>query len=376
MNQAPKTHVPKKNKDQESVVAIFLLFMIVFMILTTAILLTRTAKHEEETTTEPLQSESESETNPPPAVSTPVFSGGAAVVLPWATDATAEPDTAIDSKYAVLIDAQSGEVLAQKNSTVLFSPASMTKVMTLIVACEQLTNEDLERKIPLTHEIVEYVTTGEYFGTEVSLPTESGGMTCIGDCYYIKDLLYGIGVMSAADCTYMIVREVAESEDAFVALMNAKARELGLQSTSFDNAVGFDSATNTTTAEDMAVIMAYAMQCELIADILKPRSENMVIQAYYEYDGEEKTYSVYLKPSIKSRLDKYPAFSLDTAALTATKTGYTNESFIVVAAKSKTTGKSYILVLGDAAGDTQESLTQKFKNTMIDVEYMLNTYVS
>ena len=251
----------------------------------------------------------------------------------------------------------------------------MTKVMTLIVACENLTKEDLNRQLPLSYDVVEHVTRGDYFGTELSLPQESNGISCIGDTYTIKDLLYGIGVSSAADCTYMIVKEVAGTEEAFVNMMNAKARELGLYDTEFDNAVGFDSTTNVTTACDMAQIMAYAMQCELIADILKPRESNYIITAYWENDGVPAQYNVKLKPSYLSRIEKYPSFSVTGVDLEACKTGYTNESFIVMSAISKTTGERYILVLGDRSDGTEESFTVKAKKTMMDMETMFNAFV-
>ena len=282
----------------------------------------------------------------------------------------------IDAYYAVLINLETGKIVAQKNSDTTFSPASMTKVMTLIVACEALTVEDLDRQVPLTHEVVEYVTSGNYLGTELSLPQISNGITCIGDTYSIKDLLYGIGVSSAADCTYMIVKEVAGSEEAFVNMMNAKARELGLADTQFDNAVGFDSTTNVTTARDMAQIMAYAMQSELIADILKPRTATYTITATWDKDGVPTTYNVSLKPSYKSRIEKYEDFALTGVNIEACKTGYTNESFIVVSATSKTTGARYILVLGDRDNGIDETITVKFKNTMVDMETMFNTFAS
>ena len=112
----------------------------------------------------------------------------------------------------------------------------------------------------------------------------------------------------------------------------------------------------------MAQIMAYAMQSELIADILEPRTSNYTITAHWEKDGEPVTYNVNLKPSYKSRLDKYSSFSLTGVSLEACKTGYTNESFIVISAVSKATGARYILVLGDKENGTQESITTKFKN--------------
>ena len=173
----------------------------------------------------------------------------------------------------------------------------------------------------------------------------------------------------------MIVKEIAGSEEAFVNLMNAKARELGLNDTQFDNAVGFDSDTNVTTAKDMAQIMAYAMQSELIADILKPRTTQYTITAWWEKDGVPTPYNVNLKPSYLSRFEKYNKFSLTGVNLESCKTGYTNESFIVVSATSKDTKGRYILVLGDRDNGLEESITIKFKNTMMDMETMFNTFI-
>ncbi len=375
----PATPKPQTAKriDGEALTAIFLLALTVFLIFTVSILVFRACSTVQEPpanggVTTPPQNQI---TPPVQNQNAAVFSGG--TVIPYAAEDanTKSILDEIDAFYAVLIDLETGKIVAQKNSDLIFSPASMTKVMTLIVACENLTKSDLNRQIPLSYDVVEYVTRGDYFGTELALPQESGGLTCIGDTYTIKDLLYGIGVSSAADCTYMIVKEIAGTEEAFVNMMNAKARELGLYDTEFDNAVGFDSATNVTTARDMAQIMAYAMQCELIADILKPRTTNYTITAYWEKDGVPTPYNVSLKPSFKSRIDKYSSFSLTGVDLEACKTGYTNESFIVTAATSKTTGARYILVLGDRSNGTEESITVKFKKTMMDMETIFNTFV-
>ena len=375
MNNSQGSKTPsKKHITNEAIIAIFLLFLSVFLIFTVSVLIARSFKNDQEPEVQ-ITTPQQQITIPPTPQSSAVFSGG--TVIPYAIEdsRTQTVSSEIDAYYGILIDMQSGKIVAQKNADTTFSPASMTKVMTLIVACENLKKEDLDRQLPLSRDVVEYVTSGNYAGTELSLPQESGGYNCIGDTYTIKDLLYGIGVSSAADCTYMIVKEVAGTEAAFVDMMNEKARELGLADTQFDNAVGFDSATNITTAKDMAQIMAYAMQSELIADILEPRTSNYTITAHWEKDGEPVTYNVNLKPSYKSRLDKYSSFSLTGVSLEACKTGYTNESFIVISAVSKATGARYILVLGDKENGTQESITTKFKNTMVDIETMFNTFV-
>ena len=372
-----KTQTPKsanKNFDSEVITAVFLLFLSVFLMFTVSVLMFRSSKTNERTDVEITTPQTQTPIVPEPQ-NPAVFWGG--TVIPYAVEdsRTQTVDNEIDAHYGILIDMQSGKIVAQKNADVQFSPASMTKVMTLIVACENLKKEDLDRQLPLSRDVVDYVTSGDYKGTELALPQESGGYTCIGDTYTIKDLLYGIGVSSAADCTYMIVKEIAGTEEAFVDMMNAKARELGLVDTLFDNAVGFDSLTNVTTAKDMAQIMAYAMQSEIIADILEPRTNSYTILAHWEKDGEPATYNVSLKPSYKSRIDKYSSFSLTGVSLEACKTGYTNESFIVISAICKTTGVRYILVLGDKENDKKESVTTKFKNTMVDIETMFNTFV-
>ena len=368
---------PTNRASEEAIFSILMLVFAIFEIVLLTVILAQAVTPSRQDPQDPIdsetESESESESDLPPE-SRPVFSGGLIPSLPTQTAQTATLSS-IDSQYAVLVNTETGEIVAGRNFDTVFSPASMTKVMTLIVACENLTEADLDRKLPLTEEIVQYVTSGEYAGTEVALPRTVNGISCIGDTYRIEDLLYGIGVMSAADCTYMVAKEISGSEEAFVALMNQKAADMGLTHTHFDNAVGFDSPTNVTTAREMAVILAYAMQSETIADILKPRSERMPIPAHYIDGLEEKTYKVWFTPSFQSRLEKYPAFSLTTSTVQATKTGYTTESFLALAASSKNDHAQYILILGDADSGASEKITEKFKNTMLDTESILNTYI-
>ncbi len=379
MNKPTTPNPPKKHLVGESLMAIFLLILTVFLLFTVSVLTFRSCANEQD----PPQGNNGITTPQTPIVipGQPqkhyVFSSGTVLPLAIEDDNTKTISDEIDAYYAILIDPQTGKIVAQKNSELIFSPASMTKVMTLIVACENLTVEDLDRLLPFTHDIYEYVTTGDYFDMDVALPTiTASGISCIGDYYTIKDLLYGIGVTSAADCAYMIAKEIAGSEEAFVDMMNAKARELGLADTQFDNIVGFDSAENVTTARDMAQIMAYAMQCDLIVDILKPRTSNYSVRAHYwDDDGIEQTYGVHFSPSYQSRLKYYPSFSLTSANIEACKTGYTTQSFIVTSALSKSTGARYVLVLGDRDDGSSENRSTKYQKTMQDMETLFNTYI-
>ncbi|MBQ9806495.1 MAG: D-alanyl-D-alanine carboxypeptidase [Clostridia bacterium] len=363
----PHLPIPKKKSSKaEIALAVVLLVTVLFEVILTVVLLVRSFSAPDQPT------DSIETFDPLPDEEEPLKS-------PILTDATADlkDQTSVNSKYVLLMNADTWEVVAQKNATVQFSPASMTKVMTLLVACNNLTEADLEKKLLYSQEVVNYVSTGDYAGTSFSLPRDDPnkpGITYMGDRFTMRSMLYGVGVSSAADCTYMVIREIAGTEQAFVEMMNETAKELGLQNTHFNNAVGFESADNYTTAADMATIMAHAMQNELIVDILKVRTADYKIKGYYTENGVEATYDISLKPSINSRLKHYEDFLLTSTELETTKTGFTTGSYLVCTVVHKTTKTRYILVVGEAdtPAATQSGM---FKDTMLDIEYICNTYI-
>lgn len=310
-----------------------------------------------------------------PPADPPIFSQGRVPPYPAAGDATEQITVDVASKYAVLVNAETGEILAGKNADTRFSPASMTKVMTLIVACEQLTESDLERRLVFTQEVVDYCTSGNYMGTTTGLiPSRDQIELYLGDEFRIVDLLYGIGVQSASDCVYMIFMELCGSESAFVALMNQKAEELGLRDTHFDNAVGYESENNYTTASDMAVILSYAIQNELIADILG-RTEVYTYKGYYEKNGEEASYNRQFSSSLGDRLNSYlntyhTPFTLQTAVLLGAKTGYLEDAdgvknhCLASFCRSKSGTARYVLILG--GGEDYQYRTMKDVKDILD----------
>lgn len=373
----PQKH-PQKRQEKEILFAAVLLITVLFEIFLTTLLLVRSCSEP------PVSSDSLPTDTPivePPAEE---------IKSPIVSDTTVDlaGNTTVTSKYALLLNADTWEVVAQKNASVRFSPASMTKVMTLLVALEELElradndenitlKDELDRELVYSKDVVEYVSTGAYEGTSFSLPRDDPNkphITYMGDRFTMRSMLYGVGVASAADCTYMVVREIAGTESAFVELMNQKAQSLGLRDTQFNNAVGFESAENYTTAADMATIMCYAMENDLIADILKVRTEDYKIKGYYTENDGIASYEVSLKSSINSRLKHHEAFALTTSVLEATKTGYTTGSYLVCTVTQKSTGTRYVLVVGesDAPAATQGG---KFRDTMLDIEFICNSYI-
>ncbi len=362
-----------KKSEIESVLALWLILFLIFEVLLLSVVLVRSFKRTEASPVEPPEEESTVVTDAPatpeePVPAVPVFAGGAIPTRPSTTASTQEAD-GLSSNYAILMNAQTGEILASKQGDVRFSPASMTKVMTLIVACERLNTSDLDRKIVITKEIYDYSRAGLYedsslFGFD------------IGDEATVRDLLYGIGMKSASDCVVPIVLDVCESEEEFVALMNRRAQEMGLTDTHFDNAIGYESEQNYTTAAEMAMIMSVAMQCDLISDILCTSARSS--QAYYYKDGVYTSYPISFYNSLHTqRVDFYKEtigrdFVLNTTRLDGGKTGYLDSSFLVCHASAKSGGGKYIVVLGDASGS---SVKVSCGLTMKDLKSLLDTYV-
>ena len=175
------------------------------------------------------------------------------------TAMTLKPE--VNANFAILVDADAGLVVAEKNGSAKMYPASMTKVMTLLVACEHIT--DLNEKLEITQDIVDYVK-------------KEGASNCgfkAGEQVTMLDLLYGLILPSGADAALALVRRIAGSEEQFVTLMNQKAQQLGISATThFTNCTGLYNDNHYSTAEDMAIIMRAAAQNSVAATILTTRS--------------------------------------------------------------------------------------------------------
>ena len=163
------------------------------------------------------------------------------------TENTKTLDLELYSENALLIDLESNTVLVQKNADARIYPASMTKVMTVLVAAEHIENWD--ETFTMTQSIIDPLfladasMAGFVHGEEVSM----------------TELLYGAVLPSGAEATEALAIVTAGSEEAFVALMNEKSQELGLKDTHFVDASGLHDENHYTTLSDMAIIMQAAL---------------------------------------------------------------------------------------------------------------------
>ena len=157
-------------------------------------------------------------------------------------------DLSIDSGYGILIDLDTNRVIAAKSGDEKIYPASMTKVMTLIVAFEAI--GDLDG----TTYTFEAEMLDELFRQNASVAGFLAGETVTA-----RDLLYGAILPSGGDATNALAELVAGSEDQFADLMNKKVRELGLKNTHFVTASGLHDDDHYSTCHDMAKILEYAI---------------------------------------------------------------------------------------------------------------------
>lgn len=170
-----------------------------------------------------------------------------------------EGDT-FTSQYGILVNVDTGEIVAKKNPYDRIVPASMTKVMTLLVAVEQMTDPETQMKemVTLTQADEEYAYVNG----------SSAVCWMPGDTATVEDLMYGTILPSGADAAVALAEYTAGSQEAFVELMNQKAEELGLADTHFVNCVGVYDENHYSTASDIAVIMKAAVENDICRKVL------------------------------------------------------------------------------------------------------------
>lgn len=167
------------------------------------------------------------------------------------------------------MDLDSGRILYEKNANQKRLIASITKIMTAIVAIEE---GDLTEKITVGEEVL------SMYGTNIYVE--------VGEKMKLRDLLYGLLLRSGNDASVVIAKAIAGSEEKFVNLMNKKAQEIGMKNTIFKNPHGLDEETeNYSTAYDMALLSKYAYKNKTY--------RNIVSTDKYEVSTGKKTYLWY-----------------------------------------------------------------------------------
>ena len=241
----------------------------------------------------------------------------------------------LSSTHAVVIDLETRSVLAEKDPDAVISPASMTKILTALVAAEHITEADLDQAFTMTIDITDYCYVN---GCSVV------GLM-VGETVSVRELFYGTILPSGADAALGLATYVAGSQEAFVALMNEKLEELGIADTAhFTNCVGLFDENHKCTVSDMAVILEAAMDNDLCREVLGARTYETAPTTDHP---EGQILSNWFLRRIEDK---------DTGGITVTgaKTGYVVESGNCAASYGEAAdGHRYICVTADAASSWQ-----------------------
>lgn len=239
--------------------------------------------------------------------------------------------TRLYSPYAILVDLDSGNSLAECDAQVRIYPASLTKIMTAVLAVEN--TEDMEEVITLP---------AEFFS---KLYAEGASMAGFqpGERARLQDLLYGILLPSGAECCMAFANRISGTEEAFVKMMNQKAEELGLKNTHFCNATGLHDPNHYSTVEDISILLQYALKNENFKTVFTSSRHSTLPS-----DQHPEGFTFY------STMFQYmDSTEVTGGRIIGGKTGYTEEAGLCLASLAEVGGKEYILVTAKANGTHQ-----------------------
>ncbi len=245
------------------------------------------------------------------------------------------------AKSSILIEASTGEIIHESNANERYAPASMTKIMSLILIMEELEkgNLSLDEKVKVS------ATAASMGGSQIYLEA--------GEEMTVNDLLKAICVGSANDAVVTLAERISGTEEAFVFKMNEKVKSMGLKNTNFKNATGLDTANHYSSAYDMA-----SMSRELV------RHKKIL-----EYSG---IYETYLRQNTKNKF-----WLVNTNKLIKTydgmdglKTGYTKEAGYCLTATAK---RNNMRLIGVIMGEETSAKRNEEMSKMLDYGFNLYT---
>jgi D-alanyl-D-alanine carboxypeptidase (penicillin-binding protein 5/6) len=228
----------------------------------------------------------------------------------------------IHSQNAVLMQVKGGKVIGEINGEEKAYPASLTKIMTTIVAIEEL--DDLDREITLPTEIFDQLAQSD--------ATQAGFQP--GENVRAIDLLYGVMLPSGAECSLALAYDLEGSEEAFVQKMNQKAQKLGMENTHFCDTTGLHDPEHYSTAFDMAILLKYALNNDTFREIIESPWHSTPATNVHP-DGI--TYYSTMFQALSST-------SVTGGEILGGKTGFTNEAGLCLASFAEIEGREYILV--------------------------------
>ncbi len=249
------------------------------------------------------------------------------LILPIKVSAEEETTLAENAKSSILIEASTGEVIYENNADEKLNPASMTKMMSMLLIIEAIENGSLK-----WNQMVQVSENASSMGgSQILLET--------GEKMTVEDLFKGVAIASGNDAVVALAEAVAGTEDAFVDMMNEKAKELDLKNTNFKTPHGLDAANHYSSARDMAIIAKELVKHEKVLEFTS------VYEDYLRENTDKKIWLV--------NTNKLVRFYDGVDGL---KTGYTKEAGYCLTATAKKDGMRVIaVVMGEPDSKTRNA---------------------
>ena len=256
----------------------------------------------------------------------------------------------IYSDAAILIDKETSKVLYSKNSEQRRYPASTTKILTAILAIENLS---LDEKLTASYEAIMSIPSGY-----------SSAAIQVGETLTVKELLEVFLVHSANEAGYILAENVSGSFSAFADFMNKKALEIGCTNTHVTNPSGLHDENHYTTAYDLALIAKYCMENETFRSIVSMTS--CTIEATDKY---EERYFNNTNEMLNSKSQYY------NENIIGIKTGYTSPAQNCLISGYKKGNMEFIsVVLGAPASAGESGVSGKYTDTQALFDYAIENY--
>lgn len=251
-----------------------------------------------------------------------------------------ELNLAENAKSAIMIEASTGEILYKKNANERMAPASMTKIMSLILIMENIESGRLK----WNDIVVVSKNASSMGGSQIFLETN--------EMMTVEDLVKGICIASGNDATVALAEKIAGTESAFVKLMNDKVKELGLKNTNFVNATGLDAENHYSTAYDMSMMAKELIKHEKILEFSS---------IYEDYLRKNTDNSFWLVNT--NKLVRFYSY------IDGLKTGFTSKARYCLTATGKKNGMRLITVVMN-----EENTDNRTKDTIAMMDYGFNMY--
>lgn len=237
----------------------------------------------------------------------------------------------LDSKYAILVEQDSGKVLYTKQAKKQIHPASLTKIMTVYLALQSISDENQIVQVPAN---IFPKLEAENASVAGFLPNEN---------VTIKDLLYGALLPSGADACITLAQTIDSSEDAFVKRMNETAKQLGMHDTHFTNCTGLDDDQHYSSVYDLQLLLREALKNDTFAEIFHTKS--------YVVEGDHVNPTGFtMYGTMWQTMDVHNLYS---DSLLGGKTGYTPDAGLCLASQGSVNGTQYLLITAGADGDAE-----------------------